>query len=137
MRFTNSEVGRSGWEWKAPSSSLQVKSRPNFRRLRGCLPVQSWRSWFLAPDRQVWASGQFEGIYTLMEDRWQPVTDGGGSSFTGVSRFYEADDRTMWMASPVDRAVHTDGTTWMRYTVQNGLPGGRVMDICQDAAGQF
>jgi serine phosphatase RsbU (regulator of sigma subunit) len=25
----------------------------------------------------------------------------------------------------------------MRYTAQNGLPGGRVMDICQDSAGQF
>ena len=44
---------------------------------------------------------------------------------------------TVWLASQIEGAIHTDGKTWTRYGAKSGLPSSWVWDVTEDAEGNL
>ena len=63
------------------------------------------------------------GVAHLADSVWVTVPESGETMFNRVLRLHGASDGSMWLASPVDGAIHTDGKMWTRYTLRHGLPG--------------
>ena len=77
------------------------------------------------------------GVAHLADSMWVRVPESGETMFNRVLRLHGASDGSMWLASPLDGAIHTDGRMWTRYTLRHGLPGSQVWDVCEDEKGQL
>jgi len=83
--------------------------------------------------KQVWAGTRDEGLFELLDGRFQPAA---GAAGLGPHIFALFEDRSgqLWVGAGNGLAVW-NGQSWKTYTTQDGLPENIIRAIAQDPAG--
>lgn len=124
-----------GGMWVAFNSRGIFYWRTNFSSYYGVGTLSNAWTMLVDSRQQIWAGTRGEGLFRFMSYYFQPV---GSARRVGKDIFalYQGRDGKIWVGSE-NGLASSDGTNWVYYTTNEGLPPGAVRALTEDAAGNL